>query len=86
MAHASSTFVLRLWTAGEAPTDSRMLRRGRLDHLQSGDHVYFDHLPEALTFIRQHFGDYDDLLRTSPTPRLEPGNMPHIAATREDCT
>jgi hypothetical protein len=68
MAHADSTFVLRLWTANEARAGGQMLRRGRLDHLQSGDHLYFDHLPEALSFIRARFGGFDDLARSGSTP------------------
>jgi hypothetical protein len=61
MAEVSSTFILRLWTVDEAPAGGRSPRRGRVDHPQSGDHLYFNHMLEALAFIRSHFGAYDRL-------------------------
>ncbi|HWE60779.1 MAG TPA: hypothetical protein VHB98_03635 [Chloroflexota bacterium] len=61
MADVTSTFIIRLWTNGESLTDQPPHGRGRIDHLQSGERLYFDHLDSALGFIRQHFGAYDRL-------------------------
>jgi hypothetical protein len=66
MAEVSSTFILRLWTTDEPLTDRPPHGRGRIDHLQSGERLYFDQLEPALTFIRQHFGAYASLQLVDP--------------------
>jgi hypothetical protein len=35
--------------------------------VQSGDRLYFDHLSQALAFIREHFGGYDHMLGPEAT-------------------
>jgi hypothetical protein len=66
MAEVSSTFILRLWTNDESLVGQHPHGRGRIDHLQSGERLYFDHLESALIFIRHHFGAYDTLQPATP--------------------
>jgi hypothetical protein len=61
MAEVRSTFILRLWTTDDPLLGRPAQGRGRIDHLQSGERLYFDHLDQMLTFIRYHFGAYDTL-------------------------
>jgi hypothetical protein len=66
MAEVSSTFMLRLWTNDEPRVGHPTHGRGRIDHLQSGERLYFDHLEDALSFIRYHFGAYDTIQPAAP--------------------
>ena len=61
MADVISTFIIRLWTVQEPGASGSPRGRGRIDHVQSGEHVYFDQLVEGLDFLRRRFGAYDSL-------------------------
>jgi hypothetical protein len=59
MSTVSSTFIIRLWTAADPLSAERPRGHGRIDHVQSGDHAYFDDLEDAVEFLRRHFGAFD---------------------------
>jgi hypothetical protein len=46
---ASSTFVIRFWCEGSGPARWR----GRIEHLQSGQHADFLALAEAMSFVQE---------------------------------
>jgi hypothetical protein len=77
MADVISTFIIRLWTVQEPGANQSPRGRGRIDHVQSGEHVYFDQLAEGLDFLRRRFGAYDSL----QTPA---GFAPRHASTARD--
>jgi hypothetical protein len=61
MAEVVSTFIVRLWTVQEPGVAESPRGRGRIDHVQSGEHAYFEHLSDGLEFLRQRFGAFDSL-------------------------
>ncbi len=65
MAEVTSTFIIRLWTVREPGVAESPRGRGRIDHVQSGEHAYFEQLSDGLAFLRERFGAFDT---------LQPGN------------
>jgi hypothetical protein len=61
MAEVVSTFIVRLWTVQEPGVADAPRGRGRIDHVQSGEHAYFEQLSDGLEFLRQRFGAFDSL-------------------------
>jgi hypothetical protein len=61
MADVVSTFIIRLWTVQEPGVVESPRGRGRIDHVQSGEHAYFEHLSDGLDFLKQRFGAFDSL-------------------------
>jgi hypothetical protein len=87
MAEVSSTFMLRLWTNDAPQVGQPPHGRGRIDHLQSGERLYFDHLESALSFIRHHFGAYDTLQPAAPVcSRCKQQIQKMDTSMKEDCT
>jgi hypothetical protein len=80
MSTVSSTFIIRLWTAADPLSTEPPRGHGRIDHVQSGDHAYFDDLEDAVEFLRQHFGALDGqdtaVGPASPAPPLESAPPP----------
>jgi hypothetical protein len=66
MAEVVSTFIVRLWTVQEPGLTDAPRGRGRIDHVQSGEHAYFEQLSEGLEFLRQRFGAFDSLQAADP--------------------
>ena len=75
MAEISSTFIIRLWTVDEPLAGESPRGRGRIDHVQSGEHIYFDQLAEALSFLRQHFGACANLEGMAPDSQASATTM-----------
>ena len=87
MAEISSTFIIRLWTVDEPLAGESPRGRGRIDHVQSGEHIYFDQLAEALSFLRQHFGAYANLEGIAPPePAVAPDSQASPTTMEEQST
>jgi hypothetical protein len=76
MAEVTSTFILRLWSVNEPLAEELPQGRGRIDHVQSGEYIYFDHVVEAMDFLRRHFGAYASLELPPPEPAPTAGDQP----------
>ena len=46
------TFVVRLWLEGREIPQTRAEWRGRIEHLQSGERLYFREVTEIIPFVR----------------------------------
>jgi hypothetical protein len=86
MSTVSSTFIIRLWTAADPLSAQPPRGHGRIDHVQSGDHAYFDHLEDAMAFLRRHFGAFDSrdaataaAADPTPPPPVESPPRPDLA-------
>jgi hypothetical protein len=79
MSTVSSTFIIRLWAAADPLAGAPPHGQGRIDHVQSGESVYFDQMDDALAFVRRHFGAYESLESAANVP----SNIPD-AASKDD--
>jgi hypothetical protein len=70
MSTVSSTFIIRLWAAANPLAGEPPRGHGRIDHVQSGQSVYFDQLDDALAFVRRHFGAYESLESSATAPSI----------------
>ena len=84
MSTVSSTFIIRLWTSADPLAIESRHGHGRIDHVQSGEHLYFDQLQDALDFLSRHFGAYDSLDRTAGVDTALAGSAPPEPFTNPD--